>query len=180
MLNRVSVISVLLAILGIAMLVPCIQAATDGDWRTARGFLYPSVGTLFAATGLAVLLRPMAERETAQHELLTLLLAWMILPFFAAIPLVLVTPSLGRVGAWFDMVATLTTTGGTAFPHLSDVPNAIHLWRGITGWLGGLLTLMAANVVLAPRKLGGFEVMAAASGVGAGVRLDVRVGIAPM
>ena len=180
MLNRVSVISVLLAILGIAMLVPCIQAVTDGEWRTARGFLYPSVGTLFAATGLAVLLRPMAERETAQHELFTLLLAWLILPVFAAIPLVLVTPSLGHVSAWFDMVATLTTTGGSAFPHLADVPNAIHLWRGITGWLGGLLTLMAAHVVLAPRKLGGFEVMAAASGVGAGVRLDVRVGIAPI
>lgn len=180
MLNRFSVISVLLAILGVAMLAPCLQAVIDGEWRIARGFLYPSVGTLFAAAGLAILLRPMARRETAQHELFTLLLAWLLLPVFAAIPIVLLVPSLGRVGAWFDMVATLTTTGGSAFPHLSDLPDAIHLWRGITGWLGGLLTLVAAHVVLAPRKLGGFEVMAAASGVSGETRLDVRVSIAPI
>lgn len=180
MLNRTSVISVLLAILGVAMLVPCLHAVTEAEWRIARGFLYPAVATLFAAGGLAILLRPMTDRETAQHELLTLLLAWLILPIFAALPIVLLTPGIGRVGAWFEMVATLTTTGGSVYPNPGDVPDAIHLWRGITGWLGGLLSLLAAYVVLAPRKLGGFEVMAAASGVTAGTQVDLRGGIAPI
>lgn len=177
MLARLSVISVLVAILGLAMLVPSIQAASGSEWKVARGFLYPAIGTLFAAGGMAVLLRPMAEDERAQHELLTLLLAWAVLPCFAAIPLIVLLPSIGVAGAWFEMVAALTTTGGTVLPRFSEVPDAIHLWRGICGWMGGLLTLTAAYVVLAPRRLGGFEVMAAAGGFAQGSRIDMRAGI---
>ncbi|MFK7942624.1 MAG: potassium transporter TrkG, partial [Paracoccaceae bacterium] len=91
------------------------------------------------------------------------------------IPLVLVTPSLGIVGAWFAMVAALTTTGGSAYARVSAAPDAVHLWRGLVGWFGGLLTLMAAYVVLAPRRLGGFEVLAAADGLAGQRSVDLRV-----
>jgi trk system potassium uptake protein TrkH len=59
------------------------------------------------------------------------------------------------------MVAAFTTTGGTAYYDPAGLPRAIHLWRGTVGWLGGLLTLTGAYVVLAPRRLGGFEIEAA-------------------
>ncbi|MEM9060204.1 MAG: potassium transporter TrkG [Pseudomonadota bacterium] len=175
MLDRVPVISILIGLLGIAMLVPCIQAATVGEWRSGRGFLYPALATILAALSLAVLLRPMRRRETPQHELLTLLLAWILLPIFAAVPLVLLTPSIGLVGAWFEMMAAFTTTGGTIYPRADAVPHAVHLWRGLVGWMGGLLTLVAAFVILAPRRLGGFEVMAAARGVSGPRAIDLRI-----
>ncbi|MEM7211568.1 MAG: potassium transporter TrkG [Pseudomonadota bacterium] len=180
MLSRVSVISILVAILGLMMLVPCIQAASAGEWRVARAFLYPAIGTLFAAGGMGVLLRPMAANERAQHELLTLLLAWAILPAFAALPLMVLVPSIGVFGAWFEMVAAITTPGGSVLPRFSQIPEAVHLWRGLGGWFGGLLSLTAAFVVLAPRRLGGFEVMAAAGGFAQGARTDMRVGVPPI
>jgi trk system potassium uptake protein TrkH len=38
------------------------------------------------------------------------------------------------------------------------LPDAVHLWRGIVGWLGGLLIWVSAMAVLAPLNLGGYEV----------------------
>lgn len=180
MLRQVPVTALLVAMLALAMMVPCIQAASEEEWRVARGFLYPAIGTFVAASGMALLLRPMRARETSEHELLTLLLVWLLLPMFAAIPLFLLLPNVGVVGAWFEMVAALTTTGGSIFARPSEIPDAIHLWRGISGWFGGLITLVAAFVVLAPRRLGGFEVMAAAKGFGVRTQIDLRSGVPPI
>ncbi|MEM9736149.1 MAG: potassium transporter TrkG, partial [Pseudomonadota bacterium] len=69
-------------------------------------------------------------------------------------------PAIGLVGAWFEMTAALTTTGGTVYGSLAAVPDAVHLWRGMVGWAGGLMTLVAAYAILAPRRLGGFEIEA--------------------
>lgn len=179
MVSRVPVIALLIGVLALAMLVPAIQAATEAEWRAARGFLYSSIFCLFVAAGLAVLLPPMGPREQARRELATLLLAWLLLPCFAALPLILVTPWIGTGGAWFEMVAALTTTGGSVFRDPELVPPAIHLWRGMAGWFGGLLTLLAAYAILAPRRLGGFEVMSAAEMAGEGRAVDLRLPSAP-
>ncbi|MEL6575336.1 MAG: potassium transporter TrkG [Pseudomonadota bacterium] len=164
-----------LAILAVTMAVPLLYALLAGDERSARAFLYGGLFTGFAAAISHVALASRARESSAQTELASLLVAWAVIPVFAAIPLVLLTPSIGWVGAWFEMVACFTTTGSTGYTQPSTVPDAVHLWRGIVGWLGGLLTLTAAYVVLAPRRMGGFEVTtptASAAGVESGeVRL---------
>ena len=175
MLRRVPVIALMLGLMALMMLVPALQAATENEWRSARGFLYPALFGLLVSAAIAVLLRPISRHESAEHELLTLLLLWLALPAYAAFPLVLLTPALGWNGAWFEMVAALTTTGGSAYSKAGLVPDAVHLWRGMVGWLGGLLTLMAAYVVLAPRRLGGFEVVAAAEGIRGDRPIDLRM-----
>lgn len=175
MLARVPIIALLIGLVSLCMMIPCIQAASEGEWRSARGFLFPSIFGLLIAGSIGALLRPMAPRDSARHELLTLLLLWVSLPAFAALPLILLTPAIGWYGAWFEMIAALTTTGGSVYAKASATPDAIQLWRGIVGWLGGLLTLLAAYVVLAPRRLGGFEVMAAADGVLRMPSADARV-----
>ncbi len=179
MVARLPVLALLIGLLALGMLVPAVQAATEADWRAARGFFFSSVFCLFVSAGLAVLLPPMGGREQARSELATLLLAWLLLPCFAALPLILVTPWIGTGGAWFEMVADLTTTGGTVFRDPDLVPPSIHLWRGLTGWFGGLMTLLSAYAILAPRRLGGFEVMSAAEISGEGRAVDLRLPAAP-
>lgn len=175
MLRRLPVTAALLGLLSLLMLIPAIHAVTDQDWRSARGFLYPALFGLFTSGGLATLLRPMSARETARHELITLVLIWISLPFVAAAPLVLVTPAIGLSGAWFEMVAALTTTGGSVYSDHSSVPPSVHLWRGLMGWFGGLLTLLGAYVILAPRRLGGYEVMVTADNDSDDRSIDMRV-----
>ena len=174
MTSRVPIVALLLGIMALLMLVPAIQAASDSEWKNARGFFYPALFGLFMSGSIGVLLRPMRQRDTPQHELTLLLLVWLILPVYAALPVYLLAPGYGVVGAWFEMVAALTTTGGSIFSKASDVPAAIQLWRGLMGWFGGLLTLMAAYVVLAPRRLGGYEILAAADGMSETRAVDLR------
>jgi len=158
---RTHSLALLLGCLALAMTVPSLFAAAARDWPVARVFLYCALFTGVAAAILAFALRPGSDRDSARHELGVLFIAWLVLPAFAALPLVFLTPALGRPGAYFEMIAAFTTTGGSAYGDLASVPDAIHLWRGLMGWLGGFLTLIAAYVVLAPRRLGGFEIEAA-------------------
>ncbi|MEM8595607.1 MAG: potassium transporter TrkG [Pseudomonadota bacterium] len=147
-----------LGVLAVAMLVPLVLAMVQGDERSARAFLYAGLFTAFAAGILGVALQGRAASVGPQMELATLLAGWLAIPVFAAIPLVLLTPSIGWLGAWFEMVAAFTTTGSTIYLDPARVPDPVHLWRGIVAWLGGLVTLLAAYAILAPRRLGGFEV----------------------
>ena len=180
MLARMPVLSALIGMVAISMLAPALQAANAREWAQGRAFLYAALFCIFAAAALAILLRPMSTREHARRELATLLLAWVTLPAFAALPLVLITPQIGVLGAWFEMVAALTTTGGSIYRDLTAVPDSVNLWRGLVGWLGGFMTLMAAYVILAPRRLGGFEVMSAgAETFTEGRSVDLRLPSAP-
>ncbi|MEM7743490.1 MAG: potassium transporter TrkG [Pseudomonadota bacterium] len=173
--GRFPVIGILLGLLALMMLLPATQAAISGEWLQARGFLYPALFGVLVAASVSVLLRPSQARETARHELGMLILSWVVLSAYACLPLVLLTPQIGWAGAWFEMIAALTTTGGSVYTKASSVPDAIHLWRGLIGWFGGLLTLMGAYVVLAPRRLGGFEMLAVAEGLEDQRVLDMRV-----
>lgn len=166
-----------LGVLAATMLVPAAHALALGDERVARAFLYAGIATGFASAILWVALSGRRLDESAQGELATLLAAWVALPLFAAAPLVLLVPWLGIVGGWFEMLVCLTTTGSTLFGSPEALPPSLHLWRGVVAWLGGLMTLMAAYVILAPRRMGGFEVMTASSSAAHVVAGDVRLAV---
>lgn len=173
--RNLPVLGLLMAFVAALMLVPALQAALEAEWRIARGFLYPALFGFLGAISLMVLMLGRHGRDTVQRELGTLLVSWILLSAYACLPLWFLTPQIGFVGAWFEMIAALTTTGGSVYTKASSVPEAIHLWRGLMGWFGGLITLLAAYVILAPRRLGGFEVIAAAEGLTEGAGFDLRV-----
>ena len=165
---RLPAFALFLVILGLAMLGPALFAALTADWKSGRSFLYAAIFTLFAAAVIGTLFSGAHKRPSIQVELTVLVASWLIIPALAAIPLALITPRIGVVGAWFEMVLCFTTTGSTSYLEPGQVEPAIHLWRGMVGWLGGLLTLAAAYVIMAPRRLGGFEVAASAGTVSSG------------
>src|SRR6187200_1749478 len=128
---------VILLLLGSAlMLVPALHAARLENWPVARGFLDHAIyfGLIGAILGLATMNR--RPRVPARYHLLTLLLAYLLLPLVLAAPMVHLVPGLGLGGGYFEMLSALTTTGATLF----DRP------------------LVTAFAVLAPLNLGGFEI----------------------
>ncbi|MHA1528336.1 MAG: TrkH family potassium uptake protein [Alphaproteobacteria bacterium] len=182
---RLPVFPLCLGVLALAMLGPALFGLIQGDEHSARSFLYTAIFTGFASATLAVAL---GSRGRSGHgELRDLVICWALVPLFAAAPLWLRTPYIGAWGAWFEMVSAFTTTGGTVYGDPENVPEAIHLWRGMVAWFGGLVTLVAAFAILAPRNLGGFEVTVRSVGVAgqpsgsislqgaATVRLDERL-----
>ncbi len=155
---RLPPFALILGLVAALMLVPGLLGFLQRDWLAARSFFYAAIFTGFSAAVLGAALAGRTKDPSSRDELVVLLLSWTLIPLFAAAPLILVTPQIGYIGGYFEMMLAFTTTGGSSYSDLSRVPAAIHLWRGLVGWTGGLLTLTAAYVIFAPRRLAGFEV----------------------
>jgi trk system potassium uptake protein TrkH len=142
-----------------ALMLPCAAlAAFQRDWPAAQAFSQSAGLCLIAALGLAAALRTPVTSALARTEILTVIGLFAGAPVAAAAPVWMLAPALGPGGAYFEMVSTLTTTGATALSDPAAAPDALHLWRALTAWFGGFVTLMAAAAVFAPRNLGGYEV----------------------
>ena len=141
------------------MLAPAVFAAVARDWASARIFLY--TGTIFLALTAMIALATgdRAKSRPVRAPLLDLLAAFLGLPLLLAIPVWESVPEISFLDSYFEMVSSLTTTGATILDGGLIVPETIHLWRAMTGWLGGFLMWFMAVAILAPLSLGGFEVL---------------------
>lgn len=96
-----------------------------------------------------------------RHGLLLVALAWVIMPMFAAIPLLLAFAQLGQplswVHAYFETVSGLTTSGGTVLSGLERLPLSLNFWRTFMQWIGGMGLLILAVAVLPLLGVGGSQ-----------------------
>ncbi|TDL91241.1 TrkH family potassium uptake protein [Meridianimarinicoccus aquatilis] len=151
------------------MIVPAIYAGLNGEHDAGRPFLYGAIvfTVLSFLVGLSVATRPVSK--TARGHLMSLLITYLALPVMLAAPLYEAIPDLSFSNAWFEMVSSLTTTGATVFSQPARVPDTIHLWRALVGWYGGFMIWVAAIAILAPVRVGGFELVLASVHVGGAV-----------
>ena len=156
-------IVILMGIGSVAMYVPAGHAAAVRNYPVGRAFFY--AGTLLLILTALIGIAAAANRpgSVARNHLLTLVAAFVLLPGMLAIPFAEAVPDTTFFNAWWEMVASFTTTGATLFEP-ARLPGSVHLWRALVGWLGGLFVLVTAVAVLAPMNLGGFEVLTGASG----------------
>ncbi|MFH5773885.1 potassium transporter TrkG [Paracoccus broussonetiae] len=158
-LARLPLLVILAGIVSLAMLPPGLYAHALDLHHLGSAFL--SCGGLFlilsAMIGIATADRPRAA--SAREVLLTMLGAMLLLPAMMAVPFLLGVPDTGFLNAWWEMVSCLTTTGATLYS-ADLLPAPLHLWRAMVGWMGGLFMLVAAVALLAPLRVGGFEILA--------------------
>lgn len=160
MLSRILALPLLVLLLGFAglsMFAPAVHAWAVRDHALARAFLYMGLLVLILSSLIAVAVAGNRPRNVARNHLVSLALAYLILPPVLALPL-LQGPA-GRVDfgtAWFEMISCFTTTGATVLDY--GLKPTLHFWRALVGWLGGLFALIMVFSVLAPLNLGGIEV----------------------
>jgi trk system potassium uptake protein TrkH len=145
-----------------AMFVPAAYAAVVDQHETSQAFFYAGLlGVIvFVLLGLAHAGR--APRHGALGPLLSLFAAFVFLPAVFAVPFVETLPTTRFYNGYLEMLSAFTTTGATLFDNPDRLGPALHLWRAIVGWMGGLLMWVAAVAILAPLNLGGFEITAQA------------------
>jgi trk system potassium uptake protein TrkH len=148
---------VLLWISAAAMLVPAAVAFLTEDFATGRTFFYAGLMTVIAATLIGIAMQGRPGVATERRQLVTLVLSYMLLPLVLAVPMDQAVAATRFINVYLDMVSALTTTGAVVFDP-ERLPPAVHLWRALVGWLGGLLIWVTAMAVLAPLNLGGYEV----------------------
>lgn len=158
----------LVGIAALAMYVPAVHALAQRDFVVARAFFYIGTLTLVLCVLLGLALANRRFAVEPRGQLATILLAFTLLPLLLAVPFAEALGDTRLVNAWFEMVSSFTTTGATLYDP-ARLPPSLHLWRALVGWLGGLFVLVMALAVLAPMNLGGFELLPAAPGQGAGM-----------
>lgn len=149
----------LMAVCAGAMWLPAIYALILDDNETARAFFYSGVIWLLLTGLIAIVTSNYATTVSPRSNLLALVLAFAALPAMAALPVMQAVPDTFLGNVLFEMVSCFTTTGATVYDIPGRLPDAVHLWRAIMGWFGGLFMLVAATAVLAPLNLGGIELI---------------------
>jgi len=151
----------LIGIAAVAMLIPALFGWSVGDLGPARDFLFGAAifAVVFILMGFAT--ASYSPRRRSVGHLASLVLAYVLLPLVLAVPFAEAVPDTRYLNAYVEMVSALTTTGATLFDQPERLPDTVHLWRALVGWLGGFLIWVTAAAILAPLKLGGFEVRAA-------------------
>jgi len=151
---------ILTGIAALLMLLPALDAVMRGNLQVAGAFFYAALLGLAAAVtiGLAISGRVARREPTDAQHLGSLLLAYLLLPLYLALPFHEGVQTTSFLNAYVEMVSSLTTTGTTMFDVPGRIADSLHLWRGLVGWAGGLLIWISASAVLAPMSLGGFEV----------------------
>ncbi|RJS91246.1 TrkH family potassium uptake protein [Salinisphaera sp. Q1T1-3] len=151
------VLGVLLMIFSASMLVPAGVGLGYGDGEVPA-FLIGFAVTLF--TGLAVWLptRRVVSELKIRDGFLVVVLFWMVLSLFGAIPLWAATrPDMSFTDAAFESVSGLTTTGATVLTGLDTLPHAILFWRVLLHWMGGMGIIVLAVAVLPMLGVGGMQ-----------------------
>ncbi len=153
-----------MVIFSLTMLVPIgVAAATDDG--SLMAFVDAFIVALLLG-GVPFLVTRRQQRELqARDGFLLVSLAWTLLPLLACLPLLIhfdrVGTPIGFTQAYFEAMSALTTTGATVLSNLDALPAAIHVWRAILVWIGGLGILVLAVAILPLLGVGGSQVVRA-------------------
>jgi trk system potassium uptake protein TrkH len=148
---------ILIGLAGLAMFVPAAHAFVLREHELARSFVYMALLVLIFAGMLGLARANALPRNVARNHLISLALAYAILPPILALPLLQRAAGGAEFGAaMFEMLSAFTTTGAPVLE--GPLAPSVHLWRALVGWLGGLFALVMVFSVLAPLNLGGVEV----------------------
>ena len=152
------VIGLLVAVLGIAMLIPMAVDlnAGNGHWSA---FLEAAIVTALVGGFLALACaNGVTEGLSIQQTFLLTSGVWLALPVFGALPFALGATDARFVDAFFEAMSGMTTTGSTVFLGLGALPEGLLLWRAMLQWLGGIGIIVVAMVFLPELRIGGMQI----------------------
>lgn len=156
---RVPLFLYILGIAGWSMVPPALLAMVDSGFAGALPFLVGAVVLNVLALLIAIALNNRDPRLPAREHLLALLGTFTVLPALLSWIFIAAVGDLRFVDALLEVTSAVTTTGITIQDKPDDWSRPVHLWRCILGWLGGLLIWVAAIAILAPLRIGGFELL---------------------
>lgn len=140
--------------LSVFMALTALVGLVVGETELAIAFGVSTIGISLLGSILVFVTRQMPARESFSEALVLLVLYWIIVPIFIAIPFSFSGVTSGGVQAYFEAVSSLTTTGASTLDP-GELPKTIHVWRSMIQWLGGVTVATFAVVILAALNLKG-------------------------
>lgn len=125
------------------MAVPFITALVFQEWEPAERYLL-GIGVALVVGTLLQFLRIEPGRLGRRQALAVTGFAWIVLAFFASVPLFLSGHYATYMDALFDGVSGLTTTGATVALDIDHFSNADNMFRFMMHLVGGLGLIVVA------------------------------------
>lgn len=125
------------------MAVPFITALVFQEWEPAERYLF-GIGIALVIGTLLQFLRIEPGRLGRRQALAVTGFAWIVLAFFASVPLFLSGHYATYMDALFDGVSGLTTTGATVALDIDHFSNADNMFRFMMHLVGGLGLIVVA------------------------------------
>lgn len=127
----------------------------DGEFLP---FIISFVATFTTGIILYLLFRNNPKELTLRDGFLIVILFWLVLSAFGAIPFVLTDrPEHTITDAMFESVSGLTTTGASALKDTDDLPISIRYYRQQLQFLGGMGIIVLAIAILPILGVGGMQ-----------------------
>jgi len=157
--NRVitKILGVLCLLFSITMLPPVAVSLVYGDGEHASFLI------AFAAIGLTGLVlwafNSRVRRDLRYRDgFMVVVLFWVVLGSFGAIPLYLVDQAgLNVTDAVFESISGLTTTGATVITGIDHLPASVLYYRQQLQWLGGMGIIVLAVAIMPMLGVGGMQ-----------------------
>ncbi|MCP5267632.1 MAG: TrkH family potassium uptake protein [Zoogloeaceae bacterium] len=161
--RHMQVLNALAVILGVFALTMFVPLAIAWHYQDGAEAAYDEA--IIAALGTALLLWLVTYRKrrdlTVRDGFLLVALTWVVLPFFAALPLFFHIDSLSFTDAYFEAMSGLTATGATVLSGLDHLPLSINFWRMQLHWVGGMGVIVLAVAILPLLGIGGRQLFKA-------------------
>jgi len=150
------IIGILLSILAGMMLLPIAVdvAMGNSDWH-----VFSTAAFISAFVGIMLILSNHGHIHILTHRqtFLLIVLAWLIIPAFAALPFIFAYPHIGYSNAFFESMSGLSSCGATILQNLDTAPAGILLWRSLLNWVGGIAIIVIAIAILPVLRIGGMQ-----------------------
>ena len=156
----IRVIAVLLIIIGGAMFtgLPFSYYFDSGD---ALSLLYSGLVCILVG-GILWLIRLPGGNDIKKREgYLIVALGWLSMVSFGMLPYLFSGVIPDVVGAFFETVSGMTTTGASVLNDIEAVPEGILYWRSLTQWIGGMGIIVLTVAIFPLLGIGGIELFVA-------------------
>jgi len=165
------ILGALIAILGLALLIPTGIALIYNE-QTWQAFLLSSVLSIAFGGTVFFFFRPEDELQIREGFLLVSL-TWLTLSLVGALPFVIsgVLPS--YTDAVFETMSGFSTTGATILggtasngftnPSIESLPKSLLFWRSLAHWMGGMGIIVLSLAILPLLGIGGMQLFQAES-----------------
>lgn len=136
------------------MLFTAFSGLVLGEISVAAIFL--GLSLLLSLAGLVIIFTSQNAplKESTRDVVVFLFLFWTLVPMIASIPYSMLNVVPNWIGAYFESVSAITTTGASILIP-ENLPKTLLLWRSVLQWSGGCIVATFAVVLLAALNLGG-------------------------
>jgi trk system potassium uptake protein TrkH len=146
----------MLMLFALLMAVPLAFSLTQRD-PAELAFMVGIGVTLLAGALLSLVTRRFRRELQLRDGFVLVALVWLVLPAFAAVPLLLAIPGLSITDAYFEAMSGFSATGATVLTGLDELPLSVNVWRCFLQLVGGLGIIVLAVAILPLLGVGGAQ-----------------------